>query len=181
MMQGEVLGRRYAKALFELTKDDQNRTAIGALLADLGVALGHPGALADACFNPQYPTEAKRAVLAEAVRRAGAGSLAVSFLDLLLKKNRLRFLPAIAGAYQALLDEGAGRQRVSVATAHPLSPDDEGALRRRLEATTKRTVVLDLHVDPDLIGGLVIRWGSLYYDGSLKGQLERLHQRLSTA
>jgi F-type H+-transporting ATPase subunit delta len=42
-------------------------------------------------------------------------------------------------------------------------------------------VVLDVAVDPDLIGGLVVRSGSLYYDGSLKGQLERLRQRLSTA
>lgn len=180
-MQGEVLGRRYAKALFDLSTNDQTRTATGTMLAGLSGALDRHGVLADACFNPQYPAEAKRAVLAEAARRAEAGPLAVSFLDLLLKKNRLRFLPAIAAAYQALLDEAAGRRRVTVATAHPLSADDEGALRRRLEAATKRTVVLDVHVDPDLIGGLVIRSGSLYYDGSLKGQLERLHQRLSTA
>ena len=180
-MQGEVLGRRYAKALFDLSTNDQTRTATGTMLVGLSGALDRHGALADACFNPQYPAEAKRAVLAEAARRAEAGPLAVSFLDLLLKKNRLRFLPAIAAAYQALLDEAAGRRRVTVTTAHPLSADDEGALRRRLEAATKRTVVLDVHIDPDLIGGLVIRSGSLYYDGSLKGQLERLHQHLSTA
>jgi F-type H+-transporting ATPase subunit delta len=180
-MQGEVLGRRYAKALFDLSTNDQTRTATGTMLVGLSGVLDRHGALADACFNPQYPAEAKRAVLAEAARRAEAGPLAVSFLNLLLKKNRLRFLPAIAAAYQALLDEAAGRQRVTVTTAHPLSPEDEGALCRRLEATTKRTVVLDLQVDPDLIGGLVIRSGSLYYDGSLKGQLERLHQHLSTA
>jgi len=91
-MQGEVLGRRYAKALFDLSTNDQTRTATGTMLVGLSGALDRHGALADACFNPQYPAEAKRAVLAEAARRAEAGPLAVSFLDLLLKKNRLRFL-----------------------------------------------------------------------------------------
>jgi F-type H+-transporting ATPase subunit delta len=98
-----------------------------------------------------------------------------------LKKNRLRFVSAVASAYQALLDELAGCRRVTVTTAQALDPTTEDALRRRLEATTGWTVVLDVAVDPDLIGGLVVRSGSLYYDGSLKGQLERLRQRLSTA
>lgn len=179
-MRGEVLGRRYAKALFELTKDEPNRAAIGSMLSDLGASLDHPGPLADACFNPRYPAEAKRAVLAEAARRAGAGDIAVAFLDLLLKKNRLRFLSAVASAYQTLLDESAGRRRVTVTAAQALDPTAEDVLRRRLEAATGRTVVLDMKVDPDLIGGLVVRSGSLYYDGSVKGRLERLHQRLST-
>ena len=180
-MRGEVLGRRYAKALFALTQDASNHTAIGSMLSELGAALDRPGPLADACFNPRYPAEAKRAVLAEAARRAGAGDIAVAFLDLLLKKNRLRILSAVASAYQALLDESAGRRRATVTAAQALDPTAEDALRRRLEAATGLTVVLDLKVDPDLIGGLVVRSGSLYYDGSVKGRLERLHQRLSTA
>jgi F0F1-type ATP synthase delta subunit len=77
---GRVLGRRYAKALFELTTADPNRTAIGLMLAELGAALDHPGPLADACFNPRYPAEAKRAVLAETARRAGAGVSPSRFL-----------------------------------------------------------------------------------------------------
>ena len=47
--------------------------------------------------------------------------------------------------------------------------------------TTGRTVVLDLAVNPGVIGGLIVRSGSFYYDGSVKGQLDRLHQRLSSS
>lgn len=177
-MQGEVLGRRYAKALFELTKTDANRTAIASLLSEVGLQLDARGALTDACLNPRYPAEAKRAVLAAAVERAGAGAIAMRFLDLLLKKNRLSFLSAIANAYHALLDEEAGRRRVTVTVARALDQPEHDALKRKLESVTKRTVTLEVAVDPTILGGVVIRSGSLYYDGSLKGQLERMRRQL---
>lgn len=177
-MRGEVLGRRYAKALFELTKTDANRTAIASLLSELGQQLDARGALADACLNPRYPAEAKRAVLSAAAERAGAGPLAVRFLDLLLKKNRLSFLSAIAGAYHALLDDEAGRRRVTVTVARPLDQQEQTRLKEKLESILHRTVTLEVALDPATLGGVVIRSGSLYYDGSLKGQLERLRHQL---
>ncbi len=177
-MQGEVLGRRYAKALFELTKTDTNRTAIASLLSELSQQLNARGALADACLNPRYPPEAKRSVLAASVERAGAGAIAIRFLDLLLKKNRLSFLSAIASAYHALLDEEAGRRRVTVTVARALDRQEQDTLKRKLESVTKRTVNLEVAVDPAILGGLVIRSGSLYFDGSLKGQLERMRRQL---
>ncbi|MFZ5876974.1 MAG: ATP synthase F1 subunit delta [Nitrospirota bacterium] len=177
-MQGEVIGRRYAKALFELTKADPHRVAIADALSALGRQLDAKGPMADACLNPRYPVEAKRAVLKTAVERAGAGDLAVKFLHLLLKKNRLSFVSAIARAYQTLVDEEAGRRRVTVTAAKALDEQEQAALKRRLESVTGRTVSLEVTVDPAVLGGVVIRSGSLYYDASLKGQLERLRREL---
>lgn len=177
-MQGEILGRRYAKALFDLTKDAPNRSAIADLLTGLGRQLEERGALADACLNPRYPASAKRALLVEAAQRAGGGDLAAKFLGLLLKKNRLVFLSAIASAYQALLDEEAGMRRVSVTSARALDQKEQDALSRKLQAVTGRTVSMDLTVDPGILGGLVIRSGSVSYDASLKGQLQRLRRQL---
>lgn len=178
-MRGEVLGRRYAKALFTLTKDDPKRAAIGTLLADLGRALDEHGPLADAVLNPRYSFEVKRTVLTTLAGRAGAGPTATQFVELLLKKNRLRFLTAIALSYQALLDDEAGRARASVTVARPLEADEQAALTQRLETATGKTIVLDMQVNPDILGGVIVRSGSLYYDGSLKGQLERLRQRMT--
>jgi len=177
-MRGLVLGRRYAKALFELTKGGPDSAAIATLLSELGEALEQKGPLADVVFNPRYPFQVKKGVLTQLAQRAEAGPTAVTFLGLLLKKNRFYLVPAIASAYHALLDEAAGRQRVTVTTAKPLDAKEEAALKQRLEAATRRTVVLDLSVDSELIGGIVVRTGSLAYDGSAKGQLERLRQQL---
>jgi len=177
-MHGEILGRRYAKALFDLTKDTPNRSAVASLLTGLGRELDERGALADACLNPRYPASAKRALLLEAARRAGAGDIAAKFLGLLLKKNRLSFLSAIASAYQSLLDEEAGRRRVTVTSARALNQQEQDALTRKLESMTGRTISMELTVDPGILGGLVIRSGSVSYDASLKGQLERLRRQL---
>ena len=177
-MQGEILGRRYAKALFDLTKAAPNRSAIATLLAGLGRQLGERGALADACLNPRYPTTAKRALLAEAAQRAGAGDVAAKFLGLLLKKNRLVFLSAIASAYQTLLDEEAGRRRVTVTSARALDQQEQDSLARKLQTITGLTISMELTVDSGILGGLVIRSGSVSYDASLKGQLERLRRQL---
>jgi F-type H+-transporting ATPase subunit delta len=181
IMQGEVLGRRYAKALFELTKTDPNRGAIAALLSDLGKQIETRGQFSDVCLNPRYPAGAKRAVLVASADRAGAGQLAVKFLEVLLKKNRLAFLSAIASAYQALLDHEAGRRRVTVIAARALDQQEQQLLTRRLESATGRTVSLEVTVDPSVLGGVVIRSGSLFYDASLKGQLSRLGRELLSA
>jgi F-type H+-transporting ATPase subunit delta len=177
-MHGEILGRRYAKALFDLTKDAPNRSAFASLLTALGRQLDERGALADACFNPRYPAPAKRALLVEAAQRAGAGDIAVKFLGLLLKKNRLSYVSAIASAYESLLDEEAGRRRVTVTAARALDQQEQDALTRKLEAVTGRTISMEVVVDPGTLGGLVIRSGSVSYDASVKGQLERLRRQL---
>jgi F-type H+-transporting ATPase subunit delta len=177
-MQGEVLGRRYAKALFELTKTDPNRVAIGTLLSALGQQLDARGPFTDVCLNPRYSVESKRAVLVKSAERAGAGDTGVRFLELLLKKNRLSFLSAIASAYQALLDEEAGRRQVTVIAARVLDQEERDALTRRLESATGRSVSLEVKVDPSILAGMVIRSGSLYYDASLKGQLALLGRQL---
>lgn len=178
-MHGEILGRRYAKALFDLTKNVPDRSAVASLLTGLGRQLGERGAFADACLNPKYPASAKRALLVEAARRAGAGDIATKFLGLLLKKNRLSYLPAIASAYESLLDEAAGRQRVTVTSSRPLSQQEQDALSRKLQTVTGRTISIELAVDPGMIGGLVIRSGSVSYDGSVRGQLERLRRQMA--
>lgn len=177
-MYGEILGRRYAKALFDLTKQLPNRSAIASLLTGLGRQLEERGIFADACLNPRYPLPAKRALLVEAAQRSGAGDIAGRFLGLLLKKNRLVYLPAIASAYQALLDEAAGRQRVTVMSARALSQQEQDALAQKLQTVMGRTISIELAVDPAVLGGLVIRSGSVSYDGSVKGQLERLRSQM---
>jgi F-type H+-transporting ATPase subunit delta len=116
--------------------------------------------------------------LVEAAQRAGAGDIAVKFLGLLLKKNRLSYVSAIASAYESLLDEEAGRRRVTVTAARALDQQEQDALTRKLEAVTGRTISMEVVVDPGTLGGLVIRSGSVSYDASVKGQLERLRRQL---
>ena len=66
-----------------------------------------------------------------------------------------------------------------VVAAQPLSNAQQAAIRKRLEKATRGQVDLAVQVDPDVISGLEIRFGSRVYDGTVRGQLERLRSILT--
>jgi ATP synthase F1 delta subunit len=87
-------------------------------------------------------------------------------------------LPAVAAHFGRLLDESRGIVAATVSSAAPLDEDEEAAIRSRVEARTGREVRLTSEVDPELIGGLVVRVGDQWIDASVRGRLERLRDQL---
>jgi F-type H+-transporting ATPase subunit delta len=85
----------------------------------------------------------------------------------------------VLDAYRQRLMEHLKVVRAEVTTAVPLPPDLVEAVRGALERVTSRQVLVAPHVDPAILGGVVTRIGSTVYDGSVKGQLERLRERLT--
>ena len=85
----------------------------------------------------------------------------------------------IAAAYRALFDEARGRATGEVRTAVPMTEDEKQRLAARLGRELGKQVVLEEIVDRTLLGGFVARVGSFVLDGSLDGQLRRLHARLA--
>ena len=99
-----------------------------------------------------------------------------------LEHNRGRFgaLPELVEIYHQQSDELAGRLRVQVTTADPLSDALENDIKAALEKATGKQVVLDTSIDASLIGGLVARVEGRVYDASVKNRLEALKHRLIT-
>jgi F-type H+-transporting ATPase subunit delta len=102
--------------------------------------------------------------------------LLLNFLKVLARRRRLPALRSILAAMLHQRDEQLGRVEVEVTTAAPLSEQQLGQVQERLETLFAGAVRMQLKVDPQLIGGLVIRIGDRVYDGSLDGQLERLQE-----
>jgi F-type H+-transporting ATPase subunit delta len=153
--------------------------AIGSALQSFCDALdAHDGLLRAALFNPVFTVEERRAVLHELLPKLGIDGLAKNFLHLVNDKDRLSAIGLIAQAYRAQADERAGRVKVSVTTAEPMSPQIEAEVRTALEASTGKTVTLEAHVDPDLIGGMVARVGGKVYDSSIRTRLLDIRQSL---
>ena len=94
-------------------------------------------------------------------------------------RGRLVLLPAVLDEYRERLLELQNIVRAEVTTATELPPDRLGALQEALSAMTGRTVSMTTKVDPELIGGVVTRIGSVVYDGSVRRQLERLRETLT--
>lgn len=181
-MDDRTVARRYAVAFIDLGRE---RDAIEQLLGDLDrlVSLvnadGHR--MLDALANPAFRIDERRGVLKDVLGRAKACSLTRNLCHLMLDRNRLGALPEVLVAFREMADANANRARVQVETAEPLSPQLEAEVRAALERVTGKSVILNLSVNPDLIGGMVARVGGKVYDASVRARLEHLRQTLTRA
>ena len=170
--------RRYAKALFELAQQEKQLAPIRERLEQIDRMIRTQIELRELCQNPRYHQEEKKRILESLADRIGSPPLLKRFMDLLVQKNRLPQLPDITKVFGILVDEAQGVEHVRVQAARPLSKDQQSQLKRQLETLIRRDVDLVVDEDPSLIGGLVVYAGSRVYDGSVKGQLQRLRREL---
>jgi F-type H+-transporting ATPase subunit delta len=178
-MNGPV-ARRYARALLGLVPPDEV-DGVGQQLQALALALSVSAALRNVMFNPTFPREQKRRTLLGVARAFNASPMVQNLTNLLLDRNRVDQIPAIASIYRDLSDERSGRARARVITAQPLPRDVEGRLAQALSRTIKREVAMQTEVDPQVLGGVQAQVGSLLFDGSLKTKLETLRRELKEA
>lgn len=181
-MADRTVARRYAKAFIELARETGE---VDALLGDLqrvGELVGsNGGELLGALSNPVFTVEERKAVLGAILPRANVRPMTRNLLMLLLDKGRFQDFSAVLSVYSDMADEQASRQRVTVETAEPLTPQLEAEVRASLERVTGKAVILDTVVNPDLIGGMVARVGSKVYDASVRARLEDIRTRLIRA
>jgi F-type H+-transporting ATPase subunit delta len=101
-----------------------------------------------------------------------------NFLRVLVTHGRLGLLPVIAREVGVKFDEQMGRKRVKVTSSHPVDAGRLDHIRRSLDAALPFEPIVDVDVDPRLLGGLVIQVGDKVYDASLRTRLDQLRERL---
>jgi F-type H+-transporting ATPase subunit delta len=173
---------------------DNERLAVArvwsAALLDLAAAAGQEDALRDELdglvslldrqpafeaflSGPVADDESKRAVLERALR-GRASDLLVDALQVLRRKKRLDILHAIATTYRQAWLRRRGRVEVDVTTAAPLSEALRAALQAAADRLSGRKAEISARVDPDLLGGMILRLGDQRFDTSLAAELGRL-------
>jgi F-type H+-transporting ATPase subunit delta len=178
-MIARTIGRRYAKALMAVTADRREKPE--DLLAELEAVAGSLAAeprFGALMANPKVLLAERQASLGRFLDALKPRPLARHFFGMLLSKGRLGALPEIVDEYRTLADEKAGVLRAAVISAVALTAADTERLRAILGARFGKSVVLTSTVDPGVIGGLVVRIGSLSFDGSIRSQLAAIHRQL---
>ena len=178
-MTGGSVARRYAKALIELAAKEGRVDAVGEEIDETAGLFESRADLRNLMFSPGIVKDVKRSILRELLERASASDLAGRFLQLLLEKDRLRYIAPISAMYRELADELNNRIRAQVRSAFALSDEEETALRNQLSAATGKEVVLEIETDTMLLGGLKARVGSATWDGSVRNHLESLREKLA--
>ncbi|MSP17437.1 MAG: ATP synthase F1 subunit delta [Myxococcales bacterium] len=172
------LARRYARAMLDIGVAKGTYEQLGRELDDLAKTYAGSRDLGEALTNPVFPRAQRRDVLVATLEKVGVSPVTRNFALLLLERERIPFLPAIARELRLLVDEQAGRVRATVTSARPLAADHVQGIRQSLEQQTGKTVVLETREDPSLLGGVVAQLGDVVYDGSLRTQLEQMRERV---
>jgi F-type H+-transporting ATPase subunit delta len=167
----------YAEALFGIARDRDEVESVGAELRELTELVERTPELHRFLVTPVLEPAVKVTHLRKALEGHASAVLA-DFLSLLVMKRRAGALPSIAEAYQAMADEHAGRVRVWVRAAQPLSE----ALQRELQGVIgdllDKEIVIDPEVEPALMGGAVVGIGDKVYDGSVRNRLNQFRKQI---
>ena len=174
----DAVSRRYAQALTEEAQKANSLEIIDADVELLAETLAESRDLRLALTSPVVPQEKKGAVL-KGLFDGKVSDLSMGFLRLLVDKQRDGQIPDILDAYRELRDERTGTIEATVRTAKPLSSIERDRLQAALEARAGARVRMRVEIDPDLIGGLVVRLGDTVYDRSVRHQLQTLQAQLA--
>jgi ATP synthase F1 delta subunit len=175
----EELGQVYARALFESARDNGVLEEVHDQLGMWADALGENKDLQTFFFSPRFTTAEKK----DAIRRIidGGDERFLNFLELLAERHRLPVTFRIRRSFDDLWREENKLLPVEVTSAIELEASLVSSIGQRIEERTGRRVELTAQVDPDIIGGLVLRVGNKILDASVHGRLERLRRQLTRA
>lgn len=165
---------RYATALFDLAKEAGAVEAIEGELRALQNSIDASAELRGFLKSPVYDRAEQMAVIEALADKAGFGALTANFLKLIAKNRRLFALEDMIRAFAKLAAEDRGEISAEATTAVAMNDDQVKALRLEIEALVGKAVNLETRVDPDLLGGLIVKIGSKMVDASLRTKLNRL-------
>ena len=176
-MADTTIARRYAQALFEEAKQSGNVEQVDEDVDLIRDSLDGSRELVLVFESPIIPREKKESIVKE-LFKSRVQPVTLHFLQLLIEKKREDLFPAVVRAYGDLRDRQLGIVEARVRAAVGLDEAERERLGAALERRTGKRVRLEVDVDPDLIGGLVVRIGDTVYDSSVRHQLGVLREQL---
>ena len=172
------LAGRYASALFDLARDQRQIDAVGRSLDALGSALVDSKEFGELVESPLVSREEAGKAFAALAPQLGLDPITANFLGVLAKNGRKNQLRAVIRSFKRLAAEHRGETTAEIVTARPLNDDQVAALKAQLRTRAGRDVNIDAQVDPNILGGIVVKLGSQRIDASIRTKLNRLAQAM---
>ena len=175
----EEIAQVYSRSLFEVAKEESKLDRLRDELGAFADALAENRELSVFFFSPYFSTEEKEAGLRRAI--VDADPTLVNFLELLIEKHRMPVIFRVQRQFDVLYDRENKRLPVEVTSAVALDATVVEALEERIREQTGQNVQLESNVDPDILGGLVLRVGNSILDASIRHRLEQLRREVAKA
>jgi ATP synthase F1 delta subunit len=175
----EEIARVYAKALFDAAQSTDQLDQIHEQLGEFADAMAESSDMRVFFFSPYFSSAEKREAISAAI--SGASPELINFLELLAEKHRMPAIFHIRTRFDELWAEAKKRLEVKLTSAIELDPAIVEQVGKEVERQTDRTIDLETEVDPEILGGLVLRVGNKVLDASLRSKLERLRKEVASA
>jgi F-type H+-transporting ATPase subunit delta len=175
----EEIAQVYSRSLFEVAKEQGKLDAIREELGQFADALAGDHDLQVFLFSPYFSTVEKKDGLHRVLE--GADPAFENFLELLIEKHRMPVLFRIRRQFEALWQEENRLLPVQVTSAIALDEPTVQQISQRIAEQTNRRIELTTAVDPDIVGGIVLRVGNSILDASIRNRLEQVRRQLARA
>lgn len=177
-VRSQQVAHVYAEALLNAAEKDGKAELIHEQLNNLVGELFRSQPLTEKFLaSGAIRRDIKRAAI-DAAFEGNTDPLLVNFLHVLNNHDRLGLVRAVTQAYRDLIDQRARRMRVKVRTAAPLTDEQRERLIAELRSSYNLEPILEVHTEPELLGGMIVQVGDWLFDGSVKTRLERLGNQL---
>ncbi len=175
----EEIAQVYARSLFEVASEHKQLDLIREQLNLFADTLRGSRDLEIFFFSPYFSSEEKKSGLAKAVK--GADPILMNFLEALIERHRMPAVFRIQARYQELWDQANKLLPVQVTSAVPLDEATVRSVGQRIGEQTGNKIELSSTVDPEILGGIVLRVGNFILDASLRSRLNQLRRQVAQA
>lgn len=180
-IQPSGVAHRYASALFELAREQSVLGDVEEHVRRLRALVDESADLRRLFASPVISAEDQTRALGAVMARVGVDGLAANLVKLAARNRRAFVVPDMLLAFLALAARARGETVAVVTSAEPLSDAQTGALRDALARRAGGPITLETHVDPSLIGGLIVKLGSQMIDTSVRTRLQGLRLAMKEA
>ena len=176
MIQNQI-AKKYSQALFSLAEEDDMFVKFKNDLNEIKEIISEHDDFRNVLFNPRIQNEEKKKVL----KRVFSGEVSeriFNFINLLIEKRRIFYIEFIIDQFNKLVNDREDILEVEVVSAIELENDLQKKLKKKLEKEMNYKVVLNNTVDPEILGGLVLKIGDKIIDGSIQHELNTLKDKI---
>jgi F-type H+-transporting ATPase subunit delta len=175
----EEIAEVYARALFEVAQEQNKLDEVHEQLGEFADAVGEHMDMARFFFSPYFSTAEKKDALHKTVN--GAEDAVTNFLEALIERHRMPVIFRIRQRFDELWEQERKLLAVEVTSAVELDQATIRGIGETIGKQVDREVELSSRVDPDILGGVILRVGNFILDASIRHRLEQLRKQVAAA
>jgi F-type H+-transporting ATPase subunit delta len=175
----EEIAQVYARSLFEVASEHDKLDVVREQLGQIADAIAESRELQTFFFSPYFSTQEKEEGVDKAI--TDADETVRNFLRLLLENHRMPVIFRVRREYDRMWEDAHDLLSVQITSAVELDPSVAQRIGDEIGRQTGRTVQLTSTVDPDVLGGIVVRVGNSILDASIRTRLENLRKQVAKA